>query len=256
MPRGCCRRPRATASSCRCDGGSEHRRVLGVVPATRLGTALPDARLGDLARGRDGIRRRRRRRQRRAHAFDLIVAAGRRVRVCVLHHGIVVGTLSRRSALRVDPLPARGRRVGPAQRRRRGRHQRRRRREGAGARRRGRRRARHRHRARPPGGDAARRCAPWPTSASASRSRRATSSPPRACTISCAPAPTSSRSASGPGAMCTTRMMTAVGRPQFSAVLETAEAARDAWARTSGRTAACATRATSRSRSRRARHPS
>lgn len=31
----------------------------------------------------------------------------------------------------------------------------------------------------------------------------------------------------GPGAMCTTRMQTAVGRPQFSAVLETAEAARE-----------------------------
>ena len=31
----------------------------------------------------------------------------------------------------------------------------------------------------------------------------------------------------GPGAMCTTRMMTAVGRPQFSAVLETAEQARE-----------------------------
>ena len=31
----------------------------------------------------------------------------------------------------------------------------------------------------------------------------------------------------GPGAMCTTRMMTAVGRPQFTAVLETAEAARE-----------------------------
>ena len=30
----------------------------------------------------------------------------------------------------------------------------------------------------------------------------------------------------GPGAMCTTRMMTGVGRPQFSAVLECAEAAR------------------------------
>ena len=30
----------------------------------------------------------------------------------------------------------------------------------------------------------------------------------------------------GPGAMCTTRMMTAVGRPQFSAVLETAATAR------------------------------
>ncbi len=38
----------------------------------------------------------------------------------------------------------------------------------------------------------------------------------------------------GPGAMCTTRMMTGVGRPQFSAVLECAEAAKDlggvAWA--------------------------
>lgn len=31
----------------------------------------------------------------------------------------------------------------------------------------------------------------------------------------------------GPGAMCTTRMMTAVGRPQFSAVLECASAAKD-----------------------------
>ncbi|MGZ8744673.1 MAG: GuaB1 family IMP dehydrogenase-related protein [Nocardioides sp.] len=31
----------------------------------------------------------------------------------------------------------------------------------------------------------------------------------------------------GPGAMCTTRMMTGVGRPQFSAVLECASAARD-----------------------------
>jgi IMP dehydrogenase len=31
----------------------------------------------------------------------------------------------------------------------------------------------------------------------------------------------------GPGAMCTTRMMTAVGRPQFSAVLETAAAAKE-----------------------------
>lgn len=35
----------------------------------------------------------------------------------------------------------------------------------------------------------------------------------------------------GPGAMCTTRMMTAVGRPQFSAVLETAQAARSVGAR-------------------------
>ncbi|HKH07897.1 MAG TPA: IMP dehydrogenase, partial [Agromyces sp.] len=35
----------------------------------------------------------------------------------------------------------------------------------------------------------------------------------------------------GPGAMCTTRMMTAVGRPQFSAVLETADAAREVGAK-------------------------
>ncbi|MBT1003087.1 GuaB1 family IMP dehydrogenase-related protein [Paenarthrobacter sp. DKR-5] len=35
----------------------------------------------------------------------------------------------------------------------------------------------------------------------------------------------------GPGAMCTTRMMTAVGRPQFSAVLECSEAARALGAR-------------------------
>jgi len=34
----------------------------------------------------------------------------------------------------------------------------------------------------------------------------------------------------GPGAMCTTRMMTGVGRPQFSAVLECAQAAREAGA--------------------------
>ncbi|WP_134323978.1 GuaB1 family IMP dehydrogenase-related protein [Cumulibacter soli] len=34
----------------------------------------------------------------------------------------------------------------------------------------------------------------------------------------------------GPGAMCTTRMMTGVGRPQFSAVLECADAAREAGA--------------------------
>ena len=51
----------------------------------------------------------------------------------------------------------------------------------------------------------------------------------------------------GPGAMCTTRMMTGVGRPQFSAVLECAEAARASSASTSGPTGECGTRATSRS---------
>ena len=49
----------------------------------------------------------------------------------------------------------------------------------------------------------------------------------------------------GPGAMCTTRMMTGVGRPQFSAVLECAAAAPPSWAGTCGPTAAYATRATS-----------
>ena len=44
--------------------------------------------------------------------------------------------------------------------------------------------------------------------------------------------------------MCTTRMMTGVGRPQFSAVLECAAEARG-WGATSGPTAASATRATS-----------
>ena len=57
------RRPRHRRG--RPHGGRLHiDAVLGVVPATRLGTALPDARLGDLARGRDGIHRRRRRRER------------------------------------------------------------------------------------------------------------------------------------------------------------------------------------------------
>ena len=50
----------------------------------------------------------------------------------------------------------------------------------------------------------------------------------------------------GPGAMCTTRMMTGVGRPQFSAVLDCA-ARRRGWASTSGPTAGCATHVTSRS---------
>ena len=40
------------------------------------------------------------------------------------------------------------------------------------------------------------------------------------------PAPTSSRWGSAPGAMCTTRMQTGVGRPQLSAVIECATAAR------------------------------
>ena len=47
----------------------------------------------------------------------------------------------------------------------------------------------------------------------------------------------------GPGAMCTTRMMTGVGRPQFTAVLECAGRP-GSWARPSGPTAGCAIRGT------------
>ncbi|WP_104193144.1 GuaB1 family IMP dehydrogenase-related protein [Cryobacterium sp. Y82] len=71
---------------------------LGCIVASRLATALPDARLGDLLHGDltaldaddvDGPRR----------AFDLMTAADIDF-APVLHHGVVVGTLSRKSALR------------------------------------------------------------------------------------------------------------------------------------------------------------
>jgi IMP dehydrogenase len=72
--------------------------LLGCVPAARLATALPDARLGDLLHGSlasidaDDIDSPR-------AAFDLMVAADLDF-APVLHHGAVVGTLSRTSALR------------------------------------------------------------------------------------------------------------------------------------------------------------
>jgi IMP dehydrogenase len=50
----------------------------------------------------------------------------------------------------------------------------------------------------------------------------------RGCSGSCVEAVCGHREVGvGPGAMCTTRMMTAVGRPQFSAVLECSTAARE-----------------------------
>lgn len=72
--------------------------VLGILPAVRLATALPDAQLGDLVhRGTpsidaDDIGSER-------HAFDVITDAGVEM-VTVLRHGHLVGTLSARSALR------------------------------------------------------------------------------------------------------------------------------------------------------------
>ena len=73
-------------------------RYVGCLAATRLATALPDARLGDLVHGgmasldADDVDSPRR-------AFDLMVDADLEF-APVLEHGRVIGTLSRRSALR------------------------------------------------------------------------------------------------------------------------------------------------------------
>ena len=83
---------------------------------------------------------------------------------------------------------------------------------------------------------------------------RATSSPPKGCATSPAAGADIVKVGVGPGAMCTTRMMTGVGRPQFSAVLECAAAGRER-ACTSGPTAGCDTPATWRWRWPRARRP-
>jgi IMP dehydrogenase len=197
--------------------------ILGIVPATRLGTALPDARLGDLARGRaasvdaDDIESAR-------HAFDVIVAAEAET-VCVLHHGHLVGTLSRRSALRSTlyrpAVDASGRLIVAA---------------AVGI-----------------NGDVAAKAQALAAAGvdvlvvdtahghqeGMLRALRAVADldlgiPVAAGNIVSAEGvhdlvtagATILKVGVGPGAMCTTRMMTAVGRPQFSAVLETAEAAR------------------------------
>ncbi|GAA5204105.1 GuaB1 family IMP dehydrogenase-related protein [Microbacterium jejuense] len=197
--------------------------ILGIVPATRLGTALPDARLGDLARGRaasvdaDDIESAR-------HAFDVIVAADAET-VCVLEHGHLVGTLSRRSALRSTlyrpAVDASGRLIVAA---------------AVGI-----------------NGDVAAKAKALAAAGvdvlvvdtahghqeGMLRALRAVADldlgiPIAAGNIVSAEGvhdlvtagATILKVGVGPGAMCTTRMMTAVGRPQFSAVLETAEAAR------------------------------
>jgi IMP dehydrogenase len=197
--------------------------VLGIVPATRLATALADARLGDLTRGRaasidaddvDSARR----------AFDLLVAASAET-VCVLHHGHVVGTLSRRSALRSTlyrpAVDASGRLIVAA---------------AVGI-----------------NGDVAAKAKALAAAGvdvlvvdtahghqeGMLRALRAVSDLDLGIPIAAGNIVTADgvhdlvtsgatilKVGVGPGAMCTTRMMTAVGRPQFSAVLETSEAAR------------------------------
>lgn len=196
--------------------------ILGVVSAQRLGTALPDARLGDLARGRtasidaDDVTDAR-------HAFDLMVAADAEI-VCVLQHGHLVGTLSQRTALRASlyrpAVDADGRLIVAA---------------AVGI-----------------NGDVAEKARALAAGGvdvlvvdtahghqeSMLRALRQVAALDLGIPIAAGNIVTADgvddlveagatilKVGVGPGAMCTTRMMTAVGRPQFSAVLETAEAA-------------------------------
>lgn len=196
--------------------------VVGLVPASRLGTALPDARLGDLVHGKtpsidaDDVADAR-------AAFDLLQQAGLDT-MCVLERGRLVGTISVRSALRSTlyrpAVDGDGRLIVAA---------------AIGI-----------------NGDAAAKARAL-VDAGADvlvvdtahghqegmvRALRAVSGlnlgvPIVAGNVVTADGVTDLVNAGasilkvgvGPGAMCTTRMMTAVGRPQFSAVLETAQAA-------------------------------
>ena len=159
--------------------------------------------------------------------FDRLDAAKAPLAVAVGADGSLVGVLTRLGALRATLYtPAVDARRRAADRRR-GRRQRRRRRQGGGpARRRGR-LPRRRHRPRPPGPDAR------GAAARSGRSRPAV--PIVAGNVVSAEGTRALVEAGadivkvgvGPGAMCTTRMMTGVGRPQFSAVLECSAAARE-----------------------------
>jgi IMP dehydrogenase len=202
----------------------EHGAYLGCIDASRLVTALPDARLGDLVHGSltsldaDDIEGPRR-------AFDVMTAAELDF-ATVQHHGAIIGTLSRKSALRSTlyqpALDAHGRlRVAAA----------------VGI-----------------NGDIAAKARALAAAGvdvlvidtahghqdGMLRAIRAVAElglgiPIVAGNVVTADAvgdlvgagATIVKVGVGPGAMCTTRMMTAVGRPQFSAVLETAAAARE-----------------------------
>ncbi|WP_311243230.1 GuaB1 family IMP dehydrogenase-related protein [Microbacterium sp. WCS2018Hpa-23] len=198
--------------------------ILGVLPATRLATALPDAQLGDLVHtgtpslDADDIGSER-------HAFDVITDAGVEM-VTIAHHGHLVGALSARSALRSTlyrPAVDRDGRLAVA--------------AAVGI-----------------NGDVASKAKALAAAgvdvlvvdtahghqegmlrALSAVSELGLGIPIVAGNIVTADGVKDLVEAGasilkvgvGPGAMCTTRMMTAVGRPQFSAVLETAEAARE-----------------------------
>jgi len=195
---------------------------LGCIVASRLRTALGDARLGDLLHGSlpsldaddvDGPRR----------AFDLMTEADIDF-APVLHHGLVVGTLSRKSALRSTlyeaALDGRGRlKVAAA--------------IGING------DVATKARALAAAGvdvlvidtahghqdgmvDALKAVADLNLGLPIVGGNVVTAEAVRDLVTAGA---TIVKVGVGPGAMCTTRMMTAVGRPQFSAVLETAAAA-------------------------------
>jgi IMP dehydrogenase len=201
--------------------------LLGCVPASRLATAMTDARLGDLVRGSlasidaDDIDTPR-------AAFDLMVAADLDF-APVLHHGAVVGTLSRTSALRSTlyraAVDTAGRLVVGAA-------------IGVNG------DVEGKARALAAAGvdvivlDTAHGHQRAMLTAISAVARLELGVPIVAGNVVTREGVRDLVKAGadivkvgvGPGAMCTTRMMTAVGRPQFSAVLETAEAARAAGA--------------------------
>ncbi|WP_374459967.1 GuaB1 family IMP dehydrogenase-related protein [Microbacterium sp.] len=202
-------------------------RIVGVLPATRLATALPDAQLGDLVhRGTpsidaDDIGSER-------HAFDVITEADVEV-VTVVRHGHLVGTLSARSALRATlyrpAVDADGRLAVAAAVGING---------DVGA----------KAKALAAAGvdvlvvDTAHGHQEGMLRALQEVASLGLGLPIVAGNIVTADGVRDLVDAGasilkvgvGPGAMCTTRMMTAVGRPQFSAVLETAQAAAEAGA--------------------------
>ncbi|MBP3978018.1 GuaB1 family IMP dehydrogenase-related protein [Microbacterium sp. BLY] len=202
-------------------------RIVGILPATRLATALPDAQLGDLVhRGTpsidaDDIGSER-------HAFDVITEADVEM-VTVIRHGHLVGTLSARSALRATlyrpAVDADGRLAVAA---------------AVGI-----------------NGDVAAKAAALAAAGvdvlvvdtahghqeGMLRALQEVAALGLGLPIVAGNIVTADgvhdlvdagasilKVGVGPGAMCTTRMMTAVGRPQFSAVLETAQAAAEAGA--------------------------
>ncbi|WP_243224905.1 GuaB1 family IMP dehydrogenase-related protein [Microbacterium sp. CIAB417] len=205
------------------DGRIDASGIRGILPATRLATALPDAQLGDLVHAgtpsldaedvTDG-----------RQAFDLITEAGVET-VSIVHHGHLVGTLSARSALRSTlyrpAVDADGRLAVAAA-------------VGING------DVTGKAKALAAAGvdvlviDTAHGHQEGMLSALAAVSALDLGIPLVAGNIVTADGVKDLVDAGasilkvgvGPGAMCTTRMMTAVGRPQFSAVLETAEAAR------------------------------